>query len=74
MTSLTTRQSRPSRFFPIARTRLFWCKQFHQKWRRRVALLAAESDASAIGYKVQCLKCGATDIETSVLQNADLRS
>ena len=61
MKSLIRSGSASPGFFTVRRTKLLWCKRFHQKWRRRVAILPTE--ASGFRYEVCCLKCGASDIE-----------
>ena len=59
-------QSGPSGLSAARRARLLWCGQFHQKWRRRVAILPDQ--VSGLGYEVRCLKCGVRDIEIVELQ------
>jgi len=66
MKTLTHRHSGRPGFAPARRARLFWCVQFHQKWRRRVAILSVQ--ASGLGYEVRCLKCGMRDIEIAGIQ------
>ena len=66
MKALPHSHSGHSGFFTARRARLFWCGQFHQKWRRRVAMLPVQ--ASGLGYEVRCLKCGMRDIETAEFQ------
>jgi hypothetical protein len=63
MKTLPHSHSWHSGFFTARRARLLWCVQFHQKWRRRVAILPVP--ASGLGYEVRCLKCGMRDIETA---------
>jgi hypothetical protein len=66
MKALPHSHSGHSGFFTARRARLLWCVQFHQKWRRRVAMLPVQ--ASGLGYEVRCLKCGMRDIEIAELQ------
>lgn len=56
-------RSEPRSFSTTDRTKLLWCKRFHQKWRRRVDILL--TDEFTIRYKVHCLKCCVTDVEIS---------
>ena len=50
--------------------RLFWCKRFHRRWRRRVDVLPAV--ASVLCYEVRCLKCGMADIEIAEYHDAKI--
>ena len=66
MKTLHHSHSGHSGFFTARPARLLWCRQFHQKWRRRVAILP--NQASGIGYEVRCVKCGMRDIEIAEFQ------
>jgi hypothetical protein len=61
MTLLLRSRSERDGFSTARETKLLWCKRFHQKRRRRVAILL--TDEFTIRYKVHCLKCGVTDVE-----------
>jgi hypothetical protein len=69
MKTLTQSHSGGPGFFTVRRAKLLWCEQFHQKWRRRVAIFSIE--ASGLGYKVHCLKCGLRDIEITEFQKTE---
>jgi hypothetical protein len=45
----------------VAKTKLFWCRRFHRKWRRRVGLLLAANSTRI--YQVRCLNCDVCDTE-----------
>ena len=55
--------------FTVRGAKRLLCQHLHKKWRRRVAFYP--TDASGHSYKVRCLKCGLSDIETiPVLQTS----
>ena len=63
MKTLIQSQSGRPGVFTVRRAKLLLCRHFHKKWRRRVAF--SPTEASGHSYKVRCLKCGLSDIETS---------
>lgn len=62
MKTLIQSQSGRPGVFTARGAKLLLCRHFHKKW-RRVAFFP--TDASGHSYKVCCLKCGSSDIETT---------
>ena len=65
------RHSRRPRFFIVRRAKLLWCRQFHRKWRRRVAILPVQ--ALGLGYVIHCLKCGVKENDLTEFQKTILK-